>query len=146
MGKVKQAVTTAAKRSKIRVILSAEPHVNAMKSLRRQGLHSSSSTLQSEIACFSDKRALNPPRFARFFTFYLVLFEIFFVTPGKNQKKCTVDLDNLALMLSIFQVTTTIMQGLKQKCSFCLSVFASRTHRYIYIYIYIYTHTHLHCV
>lgn len=45
MGKVKQAVTTAARRRKRSVILSAEPHVNAMKSLRRQGLHSSSSTL-----------------------------------------------------------------------------------------------------
>jgi len=51
------------------VILRREPHVKAAieeESLKRQRRHSSSSFWQSDIACFNDKRALNPPRFARF--------------------------------------------------------------------------------
>ena len=51
------------------MILRREPHVKAAieeESLKRQRRHSSSSFWQSDIACFNDKRALNPPRFARF--------------------------------------------------------------------------------
>lgn len=49
------------------VTLRAEPHVNAMESLRRQGLQWwSSSTSYWGSACLNDKRGLNPSRFARF--------------------------------------------------------------------------------
>lgn len=71
IGRVKQAAMTAARRRRRRVILRAEDQEKAMVNLRRQGLHSSSSSFKSGEGCFN--RALNPPRFAR-----VVEFPFFF--------------------------------------------------------------------
>ncbi|KAL5150831.1 hypothetical protein HKD37_13G037377 [Glycine soja] len=57
---------TAARRRRRMVILRAEAQDKDMVNLRRQGLHSSSSSCKWGEACFDADRALNPTRFARF--------------------------------------------------------------------------------
>lgn len=76
MGRVKQATVTAATRTRRRAILRADPHVNAIEMQWLQGLHPSTSTpvardlssppSGSTSSSLRDKRALNPPKFARF--------------------------------------------------------------------------------
>jgi hypothetical protein len=78
---VKQATITAARRRRRSVILKAEAQEKAMVILRRQGLHSSSSSFKSREGCFNEERALNPSRFAR--------FEIFFSINNLQHKKCS---------------------------------------------------------
>ncbi|OVA02969.1 hypothetical protein BVC80_8755g16 [Macleaya cordata] len=81
----------AAKRRRKRVILRTEAQVTAMEILRRQGLHSSSSS-SGPIACFNEDLALNPPRFLNNFSLSLSTTEMgwgetflpsFVVTHGK---------------------------------------------------------------
>lgn len=64
-GRVKQAVAMAARRRRRKVNLRREDQWKAIDNLLRQGLHSSSSW-SSGVACFNDKRGLNPPKLARF--------------------------------------------------------------------------------
>nr|ACU19061.1 unknown [Glycine max]ACU19064.1 unknown [Glycine max] len=66
MGRVKHATMTAARRRRRMVILRVEDQEKDIINLRRQGLHSSSSSCKSGEACFDEDRALNPTRFARF--------------------------------------------------------------------------------